>query len=80
MNELLITTIDENGVEKSVSVNKAQKLLEDRQAELEEAKIAQQQIEKEKEEQTLIMIAVGNVVVILIALVLFFIIRRKKKK
>lgn len=78
--ELLITTIDENGVEKSVSVNKAQKLLEDRQAELEEAKIAQQQIEKEKEEQTLIMIAVGNVVVILIALVLFFIIRRKKKK
>lgn len=78
--ELLITTIDENGVEQTVSVDKAQKLLADREAELAEAKIVQQQIEKEKEEQTLIMVAAGNGVIILIALVLFFVIRKKKKK
>ena len=78
-NEFLITTIDENGVEQTVAVDKNQKLLADREAELAEAKILQQQLEKDKEQQTIIMIAAGNGVIIVIALVLFFVMRRKKK-
>lgn len=74
----LMTTVDENGVEKTVSVDRAEKLLADREAELAEAKIVQEQIEKEKEEQAIIMIAVGNSIIIVIALVLFFVMRKKK--
>ncbi|MBL4900502.1 MAG: TIGR03503 family protein [Colwellia sp.] len=79
-NELLITTIDENGVEQTVSVDRSQKLLADREAELAEAKIVQQQIEKEKEKETIILIAAGNGAIIVIALVLFLVMRRKKKQ
>jgi uncharacterized protein (TIGR03503 family) len=78
-NEFLMTTIDENGVEKTVSVDRAQKLLADREAELAQAKIDYQIAEEEKEMQTLIMVAAGNGVIIVIALILFFVIRRKKK-
>lgn len=77
--EFLMTTIDENGVEKTVSIDRAQKLLADREAELAQAKIVQKQAEEEKEIQTMIMIAAGNSVIIVIALVLFFVIRKKKK-
>jgi uncharacterized protein (TIGR03503 family) len=76
----LMTTIDENGVEKTVSIDRAQKLLADREAELAAAKIAQQLIEEEKEKQTIIMIAAGNSIIIVIALVLFFVMRKKKTK
>lgn len=76
----LMTTIDENGVEKTVSIDKTQKLLAEREAELAEAKIIQQQVEEEKEMQTIIMIAAGNSIIIIIALVLFFIMRKKKVK
>lgn len=79
-NDYLMTTIDENGVEKTVSIDRAQKLLADRTAELAEAKIVQQQSEEEKEMQTIIMIAAGNSVIILIAAVLFFVMRKKKNK
>lgn len=79
-NEFLMTTIDENGVEQTVSIDRAQKLLADRTAELAEAKIVQQQAEEEKEMQTIIMIAAGNSVIILIASVLFFVMRKKKNK
>jgi len=78
-NEFLLTTIDENGVEKTVSIDRAQKLLADREAELAQAKIVQQKAEEEKEMQTIIMIAAGNGVIIVIALVLFFVMRKKKK-
>jgi uncharacterized protein (TIGR03503 family) len=77
--EYLMTTIDENGVEKTISVDRAQKLLADREAELAQAKIDYELAEAEKEQQTLIMIAAGNGVVIVIALILFFVVRRKKK-
>jgi len=76
----LMTTIDENGVEKTVSIDRAQKLLAEREAELAEAKIAQQQIEEEKEKQTIIMIVAGNSIIIVIALVLFLVMRKKKTK
>lgn len=79
-NEFLMTTIDENGVEKTVSIDRAQKLLADRTAELAEAKIVQQQAEEEKEIQTIILIAAGNSVIIIIASVLFFVMRKKKNK
>lgn len=78
-NEVLMTTIDENGVEKTVSVDRAAKLLAEREAELAQAKIDQQLAEEEKEMQTIILIAAGNSAIIIIALVLFFIMRRKKK-
>ena len=78
-NGFLMTTIDENGVEKTVSVDRAQKLLADREAELAQAKIDYQLAEEEKEMQTLIMVAAGNGVIIVIALILFFVIRSKKK-
>jgi uncharacterized protein (TIGR03503 family) len=77
-NELLITTIDEDGIEKTVRIDKAKKLLEDRAAELAKAKILQQQAEEEKETQTIIMIAIGNSIIIIVALVLFFVMRKKK--
>lgn len=78
-NDVLVTTIDENGVEQTVSVDRAEKLLADRAAELEQAKIAQQQAEEEKQMQTIILIAAGNGGIIIIALALFLIMRRKKK-
>lgn len=77
--DFLMTTTDENGIEKTVSVDRTQKLLADRTAELEQAKIAQQLAEEENKIQTIIMIAVGNSVIIVIALVLFFVMRRNKK-
>jgi uncharacterized protein (TIGR03503 family) len=77
--EFLMTTIDENGVEKTISIDRAQKILADREAALAQAKIAFQQDKEEKEMQTIIMIAVGNGVIIVIALILFFVMRRKKK-
>jgi uncharacterized protein (TIGR03503 family) len=76
----LMTTIDENGVEKTVSIDREQKLLADKEAELAEARIAQQLIEEEKEKQTIIMIAAGNSIIIVVSLVLFFIMRKKKAK
>ncbi|NQY87780.1 MAG: TIGR03503 family protein [Colwellia sp.] len=78
-NEILVTTIDENGVEKTVSIDREQKLLADRAAELAQAKIVQQQAEEEKEIQTIILIAAGNALIIVIALVLFLVMRKKKK-
>jgi len=78
--EFLMTTIDENGVEKTVSINRAQKLLADRQAELAQAKIVQKKVEEEKGMETMIMIVAGNIVIMVIALVLFFVIRKKKNK
>lgn len=79
-NEFLMTTIDENGVEQTVSIDRAKKLLADRETELAEAKIVQQQAKEEKEMLTIIMIATGNAVIIVIALVLFFVMRKKKNK
>jgi uncharacterized protein (TIGR03503 family) len=79
-NQFLMTTIDENGVEKTVSIDREQKLLADREAELAQAKVVQQQAEEEKKMQTIIMIAAGNSVIIIIALVLFFVMRKKKNK
>jgi uncharacterized protein (TIGR03503 family) len=78
-NEFLMTTTDENGVEKTVSIDRSEKLLADRAAKLAQAKLAQQKAEEEKEMQTIIMIAAGNCVIIVIALVLFFVMRKKKK-
>jgi uncharacterized protein (TIGR03503 family) len=77
-NEVLVTTVDENGIEQTVSVDRAEKLLADRAAELAEAKIIKQKEEAEKKTQTIIMIVVGNSLIIIVALVLFFVMRMKK--
>ena len=77
--EYLMITTDENGVEQTVSVDREQKLLAEREAELAQAQIVQQKAEEEKEMQTIIMIAAGNSLIIVFALVLFFVMRRKKK-
>jgi uncharacterized protein (TIGR03503 family) len=77
--EYLMVTTDENGVEQTVSVDREQKLLADREAELAQAQIEQQKAEEEKEVQTIIMIAAGNSIIIVFALVLFLVMRRKKK-
>ena len=78
-NELLVTTVDENGVEQTVVIDKEQKRLADIEAALAQEKI-EQQIEEEKKQQAIIMIAVGNTVIILVALVAFFVIRKMKAK
>jgi uncharacterized protein (TIGR03503 family) len=77
-NEVLITTVDENGIEKTISVDREEKREADRIAELVEAKIIQQQVEEEKKTQTIIMIVVGNSLIIIVAAILFFVIRRQK--
>ncbi|MFT5760325.1 MAG: hypothetical protein ACI9LM_005111, partial [Alteromonadaceae bacterium] len=46
-NEFLMTTTDENGVEKIVSIDRTEKLLADRAAKLAQAKLAQQKAEEE---------------------------------
>jgi len=77
--EYLLVTTDENGVEQTVSIDREQKLLADREAELAQAQIEQQKAEEEKEMQTIIMIVAGNSIIIVFALVLFLVMRRKKK-
>mgnify|MGYP003385415323 CR=1 FL=1 len=79
-NKILLTTIDNDGVEQTVEVDKAEKILADKEAELEQAKAEQQKIEEDKSTQTMIMIAVGNGVIIVIALILFFVVRKQKIK
>ncbi len=78
-NELMITTIDKNGVEQTIVVDKEQQRLADIEAALEQEKI-DKQIEEEKKQQAIIMIAVGNTVIILLAIVAFFVIRKIKAK
>ncbi len=77
-NKILLTTIGDDGVEQTVMVDKAEKFLADKAAELEQAKIDQQKLEDEKNTETMIMIAVGNGVIVIIALILFFVMRKKK--
>jgi len=79
-NKILLISIDDNGVEHKVEVDKAEKLLADKKAELEQAKVDQQRIEEEKNIETMIMIAAGNTVIIIIALILFFVMRKKSNK
>jgi uncharacterized protein (TIGR03503 family) len=79
-NEFLMTTADENGVEKTVSIDRAKKSLADRAAELAEEKLVQQKAEEEKEMQTIILIVAANALIIVIASVLFFVMRKKKNK
>lgn len=79
-NNILLTTIDGGGEEKTVEVDKTEQLLADKEAELAQAKAEQQRIEEEENMQTIIMIAAGNGVIIIIALILFFVMRKKKNK
>jgi len=79
-NNFLMTTIDENSVEKTVSIDRVKKLLADREAELAQANIEQEEADEEEKMHTIIMIASGNSVIIAIALVLFFVMRKKKNK
>jgi len=78
--KILLTTIGDDGVEQTIEVSQAEKLLADKEAELEQAKAEQQKTEEEKSTQTMIMIVVGNSAIIIIALILFFVMRKKKSK
>lgn len=73
----LVSIFDEDGIEQKVDM--AAKILADKEAELMQAKAAQEEAEKEKEMQTIILIVAGNTVVILLAAVLFFFYRKRKK-
>jgi uncharacterized protein (TIGR03503 family) len=79
-NKLLLTTIDDDGIEQTIEVDKAEKFLADKEAELKKAKAAQQKLAQEQSQNTMIMIAAGNGVIIIIALMLFFVMRKKKRK
>ena len=76
-NKILLTTIGDDGKEQAVMVDKAEKLLADKEAEREQIKAEQQKIAEEKSTQTMIMIAAANGLIIIIALILFFVMRKK---
>jgi len=77
---MIVTTINDDGEEQTITVDRTAQMLADKEAELEKARIEQQLAEEEKNTQTMILIAAGNGVIILIALVLFFVMRKKKAK
>jgi len=79
-NKFLLTTIGDDGVEQTIEVDKAEKFLADKEAELKKAKAAQQKLAEEQSQNTMIMIAAGNGVIIIIAMILFFVMRKKKSK
>jgi len=79
-NKFLLTTIGDDGVEQTIEVDKAEKFLADKEAELKKAKAAQQKLAEEQSQNTMIMIAAGNGVIIIIAMILFFVMRKNKSK
>lgn len=80
LNKVLLITIDDNGIEHTVMIDKTEKALADKAAELVQAKALQKKLEEEKSTETMIMIAVGNGIIIIIALILFFVMRKKRTK
>ena len=80
LNGLLLTRFDGEGTEQTVTVDKAEQLLADMEAKLEEEKAKQLEIEEAKNMQTIIMIAAGNGIIIILALVLFLLNRKRKTK
>lgn len=80
LNEALLTTLDENGIEQTIAIDKEKQSKADLETKLAEEKALQIQIEEEKKSQTIIMIALGNGIIILLALVLFLFMRKRKAK
>jgi len=80
LNKLLLTTLDNNGVEQTITVDKEEQLLAEKEARIAEEKALQQKIEEEKNMQTIIMIVAGNGIIIILALALFIFMRKRKVK
>jgi len=80
LNKMLLTTLDNNGVEHTSTVGATEQSLAEKEAE-NALEIAQQKKqEEEKNTQTIIMIAAGNGIIILISVVLFILMRKRKAK
>ncbi len=81
LNNLLLTRIDDNGAEQTVTVNEVKQSLVAKEAKLAHEKALQQQLEKEAENtQTMILIVAANSTIIILALAVFFFIRQRKTK
>jgi len=80
LNKSLLTTLDDNGEEQTVIVDKEELALAEKEAKLAQELAEQQKEEEEKNTQTIIMIAAGNGIIILLALVLFIFMRKRKAK
>ena len=80
LNKILLTTLDDNGEEQTVTVDKEEQALAEKEAKIAQELAEQQKIEEEENTQTIIMIAAGNGIIILLALVLFIFMRKRKLK
>lgn len=80
LNKVLLTTIDEEGNEQTVSIDKAEQLLEEKKAQLEKERALLQAKKEEEKVKTMIMIAAGNGIIIIFAIVLFIVMRKRKAK
>lgn len=78
LNKSLLTTVDENGIEQTITVDEEKKLQLEKERKIAEEIARQKKIEEEKT-FTIIMIAAGNGGIILLTLIIFFIKSRKKK-
>lgn len=80
LNTILLTTIDADGVEKTITVDKKAHYLAEKEAEIAQKKVQQQKIVEEEKMETIIMIAAGNGIIIIFALILFVFMRKRKAK
>jgi len=80
LNKILLTTLDDNGEEQTITVDKEEQALAEKEAKLAQELAEQQKREEEENTQTIIMIAAGNGIIILLALVTFIFKRKRKVK
>ncbi len=78
LNKILLTTLDDNGEEQTIAVDKAEQALAEKEAKLAQELAEQQKLAEEENTQTIIIIAAGNSIIILLALVSFILIRKRK--
>ena len=80
LNKILLTTLDDNDIEQTITVDKAEQSLAEKKARIAEAIAKQHKIAEEKHTHTILMIAAGNGIIILVAWVLFIFMRKRKAK
>lgn len=80
LNKILLTTLDDNGIEQTITVDKAEQSLAEKKAKIVEKIAEQQKIAEETHTHTILMIVAGNGIIILFALVLFIFMRKRKVK
>lgn len=80
LNKILLTTLDDNGVEHTITVDKAEQYLAEKEVEIAQKKVQQRKIAEEEKMETIIMIAAGNGIIIIFSLILFLFMRKRKAK